>query len=240
MTELLRLDKRVVALIGCSRGHAQNYIEGGWVLVDGVVIEQPQFMVGDQQVALHPEARPDDPELATILLHAVADFDPSSGPLAAAGWFSAANQFEDDDSGVRPLKRHAFHQVCPLPLEAGASGLLVFTQDGRIARRLREDGSKLEQEYVVEVSGTIAADGLARINRGLSMDGHPLARVKASWQNEVRLRIAALDVRPGQIRHLCTEVGLGIVSMRRIRIARVAMGKLLPWQWRYLPDYAKF
>ena len=240
MSELLRLDKRVVALTGCSRGQAQNYIEGGWVLVDGVVVEQPQFMVGTQQVTLHAEARPDEPEPATILLHAMADFDPRSGSPDAMDWFSAANHAADDDSGVRPLKRHAFHQSCPLPLEAGASGLLVFTQDGRIARRLREDGSKLEQEYVVEVSGTIAADGLERINRGISMHGRALPRVKASWQNEVRLRIAALDARPGQIRHLCTEVGLGVVSMRRRRIARIAMGKLLPGQWRYLPGYAKF
>lgn len=240
MSELLRLDKRVVALTGCSRGQAQNYIEGGWVQVDGAVVEQPQFMVGTQQITLHPEARPDPPEPSTILLHATAGLDAAVGTPAAMAWFSAANHAADDDSGVRPLLRHAFHQSCPLPLEAGASGLLVFTQDGRIARRLREDGSKLEQEYVVEVSGTIAADGLARINRGMSMDGRALARVKASWQNETRLRIAALDARPGQMHFLCNAVGLQIVSMRRLRIARVAMGKLSPGQWRYLPAYAKF
>jgi 23S rRNA pseudouridine2604 synthase len=240
MNEPIRLAKRVVDLARCSRREAEHYIEGGWVLVDGVVVEEPQFKVTNQVVSLHAEARPEAVEPATILLHAPPGFDAPAGAALPAPWFSADTRAPEDDSGMRMLKRHATHLSAPLPLEVGASGLLVFTQDRRIVRRLVEDAEKIEQEYIVEVSGRIADDGLQRINRGLAMNGRTLARVKVSWQNEVRLRFAMMHARPGQIRHLCAEVGLGIVAMKRIRIARVAMAKMQPGQWRYLPGYERF
>ena len=50
MTEPVRLAKRVAALAQCSRREAEMYIEGGWVRVDGVTVEEPQFKVLEQHV----------------------------------------------------------------------------------------------------------------------------------------------------------------------------------------------
>ena len=106
----------------------------------------------------------------------------------------------------------------------------------RELRKLGEDGDRIEQEYVAEVAGAIAEDGLARLNRG----GRPNAPIKASWQSEARLRFAGKGIAPGQIEALCGEVGLQVTALRRLRIGRVALGSLPLGQWRYLKDIEKF
>jgi len=121
----------------------------------------------------------------------------------------------------------------------------VLTQDGRIRRRLTEDAELIEHEYIVEISGEIAPDGLRRLNHGLSFNGRVLPPSKVSWQNESRLRFAIKGVQDGQLRDMCAQVGLGVVSIRRLRIGRVALGKgpngaMPPGAWRYLPVGEKF
>jgi 23S rRNA pseudouridine2604 synthase len=123
-----------------------------------------------------------------------------------------------------------------MPLEALASGLVVFSQDWRVVRKLGQDSDRIEQEYVAEVSGAIAEDGLARLNRA----GRPNAPIKASWQSEARLRFAGRGIVPGQIEALCAQVGLEVKALRRLRIGRVALSSLPVGQWRYLRDVEKF
>lgn len=233
MTEPVRLAKRLAELVPCSRREAELYIAGGWVLVDGQVVEEPQFMVSQQVVALHPDAILTPLEPVTMLYHQ----PPEAG---AALPISADTQAKDDASGIRMLKQHFVRLTPCTALEPNASGLLVFTQDWRVARKLIEDAAKIEQEYVVEVAGEIAPNGLKRLNHGLSFNGRALAPIKVSWQNETRLRFALKGVQPGQIRHMCESVGLQVVGMKRIRLGRVSMAKLLPGEWRYLMQDEKF
>ena len=179
-------------------------------------------------------------EPATVLLHKPVGYDTISGRKAAAGLVQPDTHWPEDPSGVPVLEQH-FHRLTPLvPLDAEASGLMVLTQDGRIWRRLTEDGDEIEQEYIVEVSGDIAPYGLRRLNHGLEYNGRALPPCKVSWQNEIRLRFAIKDPRPGQLRDMCRQVGLQVVAMRRLRIGKVSMGKMPPGQWRYLPVGERF
>lgn len=240
MSEPIRLAKRVAELANCSRAEAERYIEGGWVSVDGQVVEQPQHKVSTETVTIDPGARLEPEEPATILLHKPVDFDTISGVNPAALLVTPATRWAEDASGIRMLKRH-FTRMTPLvPLDREGSGLMVLTQDGRIWRRLTEDGDQIEQEFIVEVSGEIVPWGLARLNQGLSYEGRELPPCKVSWQNEVRLRFAIKAVQGGQLRNMCAQVGLEVVSIRRIRIGRVALGKLPAGQWRYLPVGERF
>jgi 23S rRNA pseudouridine2604 synthase len=240
MSEPIRLAKRVAELAGCSRAEAERYIEGGWVSVDGEVVEQPQHKVSTETVSIDPHARLEAEEPATILLHKPVDFDTISGVNPGALLVTPATRWTDDASGFRVLKRH-FTRMTPLvPLDRESSGLMVLTQDGRIWRRLTEDGDQIEQEFIVEVTGELVPWGLARLNQGLSYEGRELPPCKVSWQNEVRLRFAIKAVQGGQLRNMCAQVGLDVVSIRRIRIGRVALGKLPVGQWRYLPVGERF
>lgn len=235
MSEPIRLAKRLIELIACSRREAELYIAGGWVMVDGQVVEEPQFMVSQQEVTLHPEATLTPLEPVTILFHQ----SPAAG-MDADTQIRADTQAADDASGIRVLKQHFVRLTPCTPLEPNASGLLVFTQDWRVARKLIDDAAKIEQEYVVEVAGEIAPDGLKHLNHGLTFNGRALPPIKVSWQNETRLRFALKGVQPGQIAHMCESVGLQVLGMKRIRLGRVSMAKLPPGQWRYLMPHERF
>ena len=228
-TEPQRLSKCVTRQFNCSRREAELLIEGGWVLVDGAVVEEPQFKVLEQTITLHPDAVAEQVEPATILLHKPAGLETGSRGLLQL--ISPASRAEDDASRVRPLKKHFSHLKLLLPLEDTASGLQVLTQDYRVERKLGEEGNRIEQEWIVEVAGSIVVDGLALLNQ---------PSVKVSWQNETRLRFALKNPQPGQIANMCASVGLTVLALKRIRVGRISMAGLQPGQWRYLPAHERF
>ena len=235
MNESIRLSKRLIEIIACSRGEADKYIEGGWVLVDGVIVDEPQFKVTTQKVELHPDATLAPVLPATILINSPVVFE-ANKPIASLPLITPETRSPEDRSGIRLLKRHFARLTPTVPLEAGATGLLVFSQDRKIIRRLVEDANRNEQEYVVEVSGEIFEGGLERLNKIVKRNGKPLPSAKVSWQNENRLRFALKNPQPGQLAFMCKAVGLTVVSMTRIRIGRISMSKLPPGQWRYLAE----
>ena len=240
MPDPIRLAKHVADLARCSRLEAERYIKGGWVSVDGWVIEDPAYPVTTETVAIDPAAQLETVEPATILLHKPVGYDTISGRKAAAGLVQPDTRWAEDPSGVRLLERH-FHRLTPLvPLDAEASGLMVLTQDGRVWRRLTEDGDEIEQEFVVEVSGEIAPYGLRKLNHGLHYNGRALPPCKVSWQNEIRLRFALKGVQGGQLRDMCKQVGLEVVAIRRLRIGKVSLAKMPVGAWRYLPVGERF
>lgn len=243
MTDTDRLAKRVAQLRNCSRREAEQFITGGWVRVDGVVIEEPQFRVSDQRIDIDPDAAPGDAEPVTLLLHKPPGYHTEADGAddkAASRLLGATTLWAEDASGVRPLKRHFAGLTLCAPLETAAGGLVVYTQDWRVQRKLTEDAATLEHEVIVEVAGELAANGLKQLNRGIPYQGRTPSALKVSWQNETRLRVALKGARPGEIEHLCAAAGLKVVSMKRIRLGSVSLGKIPPGQWRYLRDDERF
>jgi 23S rRNA pseudouridine2604 synthase len=236
MTDPVRLSKRLIEIIGCSRREAELYIENGWVLVDGEVVDTPQFKVENQRVELHPDAVVAPVEPVTLLLNVPV----GSTPERAAEHIGLAGRWPEDKSGILPLKRHVLRLKPCAPLQAGASGLHVLTQDWRTERKLKDDIAKLEQEYVVEVAGTLSASQLKRLVHGLNYNGIFLPPCKVSWQSETRLRFALNNPLPGQIEYMCTKVGLKVLGMKRIRIGGVPLSKVPLGQWRYLAANERF
>jgi 23S rRNA pseudouridine2604 synthase len=247
MNEPVRLAKRLAEQLGCSRREAEQYIEGGWVRVEGVVVEEPQFRVSGERIELSPEASLLALTPVTLLLNKpaglLADLDAPRGEGDASQCLLLPNRWADDRSGIGPLKKHLAAIELVTPLAPKASGLVVFTQDFRIARKLREDAQVIEHEVIAQVSGDIKPGGLERMNRvdhGFTFGGKPLPPVKASWQSENRLRFAIKGERPGQLAYFCESVGLKVEAMKRIRIGRVPMSHLPEGQWRYLFAHERF
>jgi len=238
MTTPVRLAKCLTKMLPCSRREAELYIAGGWVMVDGVVVEEPQFMVSEQKIELHPDANLTAAAPVTILLHQPADT--AINPSAALALIRPETRVANDPSNIHMLKQHLFRLTQHIPLEPNASGMAIFTQDWRAARKLSEEAAKLEQEYIVEVTGELAHGGLKLLNHGLTYNGRALPQGKVSWQNETRLRFALKGVQSGQIAHMCQSVGLQVLAMKRIRIGQVSMGKLPLGQWGYLMQGEKF
>ena len=246
-----RLAKRVAEMVPCSRREAEQYIEGGWVSVDGVVVEEPMFRVSNQKVEIDRDASLMELTDVTLLLHKPPGYDAMAALSEANKKVKPAQQLlqvathaADDPSGTRVLKRHFAKLTATVPLETGASGLVVFTQDWRVLRKLEEDAGVIEQEVIVEVAGEVAPGLLRRLNHGLESDRQTLPPVKVSLnstsETSSKLRFALKGVHPGLIAFLCERVGLEIVSMKRLRIGRVSMTQLPPGQWRYLQAHERF
>lgn len=255
-----RLAKRVMQAKGCSRSEAEKYIEGGWVSVNGSVIEVPAFKVAPQQaVTVDPHATLLDTGPVTLLLHKPPGYEAAlgagDGPHASSGSRSrgappaaqlldAASHAADDASGIRLLRKHMTGLTALAPLPTEASGLAVFTQDWRVARKLTEDIELVEQELMAEVQGSVTPDQLRRLSHGLSFNGRALPPVKVSISSgneaQTRLRFALKGIRPGQVPFMCDSVGLRLLALKRIRIGRVAMAALAQGQWRYLLPHERF
>lgn len=232
-----RLSKVVAALVPCSRREAEQYIAEGWVRVDGRLVEEPQVRVtAAQRVEVDRQARLQPVLPATFLLHKPAGL----GSEDARTLLDGANHWSGDSSGIRHSKAHGSGLQLLLPLPAQASGLSVFSQDGRIVRKLTEDAALVEQELVAQVAGTIAPGGLARLGSGLVRDGQALPPARVSWQSETRLRFAVKGIAPDAIGWMCEQVGLQLVALRRIRIGRLPTAGLPARQWRYLAAGERF
>ena len=122
-------------------------------------------------------------------------------------------------------------------LDIDSQGLLVLTQDGRIAKQLIGEDSQIEKEYLVRVDGQLSEKDLKLLNHGLSLDGARLKPAKVSWQNKDQLRFILKEGKKRQIRRMCELVGLKVVGLKRVRIGKVRLGDLPQGEWRYLrPD----
>jgi 23S rRNA pseudouridine2604 synthase len=247
-----RLAKRLAAQLPCSRSDAENYIVGGWVRVDGVVVEEPMARVRDEQtVVLDPKARLESQAAVTLVWHKpptrVLPDEPHLPEALAAKWFAAAHRFKGDRSGVRPLKAHLHKLLTVAPLGNKASGLMVFTQNPSVARKITDDAAQMEHEWLAEVADDPSLEDAARrdavlksLEKALFFDGWSLPSARASWQSEQRLRLAIKGCRPGQVAHLVERAGLQLTALRRLRLGRIALAGLPVGEWRYLLPYERF
>jgi 23S rRNA pseudouridine2604 synthase len=234
----LRLAKHLAALHTLSRAQAEQYIEGGYVRVNGVVIESPQHRVkgdGSERIELDSQAKLAPILPMTILWHKPSGIPSESTTDKACEGITLASRASTDRSGIRLLQRHLKEQVCVTPLETGASGLVVFTQDFPIKRKLIQDNALNEHEIMVDVAGTVSEQQLRGLNR-------PPMKVAMSKQTDkiTGLRFAIKGYAPGSIAAQCQHVGLEIEAMRRLRVGRIPLSGLEVGQWRFLMGYERF
>ena len=224
----------------CSRREADEYIEQGLVLLDGrPVTELGTRAFAHQTLELAKGAQRQQSQRVTLLLNkpigCVSHADDDHQYQPAVSLITLPNQWQST------LPRISLKGLAPAGrLDIDSTGLLVLTQDGRIARQLIGEDSNIEKEYLVRVKGALDDKGLALLQFGLSLDGKPLQRAKVSWQNEDQLRFVLREGKKRQIRRMCEMVGLEVVGLKRIRIGRISLGDLPMGQWRALNPFEKF
>ncbi|MDO9218737.1 MAG: pseudouridine synthase, partial [Lacisediminimonas sp.] len=129
-------------------------------------------------------------------------------------------------------------------LDIDSTGLLILTQDGRIAKQLIGEDTSIEKEYLVRVQygrpGRLPEHELKRLQHGLSLDGKRLLPAKVAWQNEDQLRFILREGKKRQIRRMCEAVGLKVLGLKRVRIGQVKLGDLPAGLWRYLGANERF
>jgi 23S rRNA pseudouridine2604 synthase len=222
----------------CSRREADEWIANGWVRVDGsVVAELGARVPRDARIEVDPAARAHQSEQVTILLNKPVGYvsgQAEDGHEPAIVLLRPENRWPDDPSPLRFKPVHLRGLAPAGRLDIDSTGLLVFTQDGRIAKRLIAGDSDVEKEYLVRVEGELSDDGMRLLRHGLALDGVQLKPARVSWQNEHQLRFVLREGRKRQIRRMCELVGLKVTGLKRVRTGSVPLGRLPAGQWRYL------
>ncbi|WP_076605909.1 pseudouridine synthase [Burkholderia metallica] len=246
-TGLMRLSKRMSELGMCSRREADEWIEKGWVLVDGERIDTLGTKVrADQKIEIDERASAAQAAQVTILLHKPVGYvsgQAEDGYEPAAVLITRANRWSGDHSPVRFSPQH-LHALAPAGrLDIDSTGLLVLTQNGVIAKQLIGEQSDIDKEYLVrvrfgerliDIDQHFPAESLAKLRHGLELDGVPLKPAMVSWQNGEQLRFVLREGKKRQIRRMCELVGLDVIGLKRVRMGRVMLGALPQGQWRYL------
>jgi 23S rRNA pseudouridine2604 synthase len=236
--EKVRVSKLMSEQGICSRREADSYIERGWVLVDGVpVTELGTRAFPTQQITLSKAAQSQQQASVTVLLNKPIGFvsgQAEQGYRPAITLITAQSHFKGDRSPLRFAPSHLKGLAPAGRLDIDSTGLLVLTQDGRIAKQLIGEHSGIDKEYLVRVEGKLFAEELAKLNFGLSLDGVALKRADVKWQNDDQLRFVLREGKKRQIRRMCELVGLKVTGLKRVRLGKVLLGDLPQGQWRYL------
>ena len=248
----MRLNKRMAELGMCSRREADAWIANGWVRVNGLPAVMGQPVAANARIDVDRQAEQQQRLQVTILINKPVGYvsgQAEDGHEPAAALIQPQNRWTECNSRMR----WGFEQLRGLApagrLDIDSIGLLVLTQDGRVARQLIGEDSEVEKEYLVRVSygaetvnvqAAFPREKLAVLRHGLSLDGQALLPAEVDWQNPEQLRFVLKQGKKRQIRRMCEQVGLFVTGLKRVRIGHVTLGHLPIGQWRYLGPHEKF
>jgi 23S rRNA pseudouridine2604 synthase len=209
-------------------------------LVNGVVVNQLGIKVApDVEITLAPQAIKRQNRLISIILNKPVGYvsaQPEPGHIPAIKLITAANQFGKragkPDERLKPERLKGLAVAGRLDIDS--QGLLLFTQDGRLAKKIIGEESRVEKEYIVRVEGSLPDDKLHLLRHGLELDGKPLKPAQVEWINRDQLRFVLREGRKRQIRRMCELVGLKVIGLKRVRIGNIRLGNLPEGKWRFL------
>lgn len=236
--EKIRLSKLMAERGICSRREADDYISRGLVMVNGEKIDQLGSKVSpDVKITLEAQALKQQKRLATIILNKPVGYvsaQPEPQYTPAIRLITPENQFGESKNRLTPDLLRGIAVAGRLDIDS--QGLLLFTQDGRIAKKIIGEDTKLEKEYLVRVEGRLPQDKLELLRHGLVLDGKALKPAEVDWLNEDQLRFILREGKKRQIRRMCEAVGLKVTGLKRVRIGELRLGKLPEGKWRFLED----
>ncbi len=248
----IRLNKRMAELGMCSRREADDWIDRGWVRVNGKPALMGQPVSPSDRIEVAQQAEHQQRQQVTILINKPVGYvsgQAEDGHQPAVVLVQPQNRWTECNSRMR-WGHEQLRGLAPAGrLDIDSIGLLVLTQDGRVARQLIGEDSEMEKEYLVRVSygaetvnvqGAFPVEQLKRLCHGLSLDGVALKPAQVSWQNPEQLRFVLKEGKKRQIRRMCEQVGLFVTGLKRVRIGRVNLGHLPVGQWRYLASHERF
>jgi 23S rRNA pseudouridine2604 synthase len=270
-TATSRLNKRMAELGMASRREADDWIARGWVRVNGQPAEMGMQVSTSDRIEINKQAQGQQANQVTILLNkpmGIVSGQAEDGHQPAITLVQPQNRWADDNARFFFHPRQLQSLVPAGRLDIDSIGLLVLTQDGRVARQLIGEDSVMEKEYLVRVTyqglpgsesggrqldeihehdpvtsnvqAVFPPERLALLRHGLSLDNQPLKPAKVSWQNPEQLRVVLLEGKKRQIRRMCELVGLKVVGLKRVRIGKVMLGNLPLGKWRYLAPHERF
>ena len=222
----------------CSRREADKLIEQGLVRVNGETVNTLGIKFPDTvEISLTEKAKKIQQKRITIMINKPVGYVSGQAEddyIPAVRLIKHDSQSEFDKSNLSLQSEH-FDGLAPAGrLDIDSQGLLVLTQDGRVAKQLIGADSDLEKEYLVRVDQLVSKQQLEQLTFGLELDGKALKRAKVQQINDQQLQIILREGKKRQIRRMCEAVGLHVSGLKRVRVGELRLGKLAEGEWRYV------
>lgn len=238
----MRLSKLMSERGICSRREADRLIEKGWVKVDGKIIQELGVKVEPEvKIELLPQARGNLNSKVTILLNKPVGYvsqNPEKGYIPAIRLIKPESQAGDTRNRLKASNLEGLAVAGRLDIDS--KGLLIFTQDGVIAKQIIGENSEVEKEYLVWVDQDISDQQLKELQGPLELDQKKLKPMQIELLGKQKLRMILKEGKKRQIRRVCELVGLRVTSLKRVRVGRIRLGSLPEGKWRFLEDDERF
>ncbi|KAF0684635.1 Aste57867_23392 [Aphanomyces stellatus] len=257
-SSLIRLSKLMSQKGICSRREADSYIQNGGVRVNGSIISELGAKVHPSStIELSRDAKNHLNSKVTVLLNKPLNWvssQPEDGHEPAIKLLSPANECKELNVHIPPRldSKVAVYGPLSLPkmavcgrLDVNSTGLLLFTQDGTLAKEILDPHGHIEKEYLVRVnlvldeSDRATQAKLHRLRDGIYIDNVLFSAKSVEIINVNQMRFVLTEGKHRQIRRMCEQVGLKVVALKRVRIGNIKLRSLPVGQWRYLQPFDK-
>ncbi|HAR63327.1 MAG: rRNA pseudouridine synthase [Candidatus Margulisiibacteriota bacterium] len=218
----MRLNKYMAINNISSRREADNLIKDGAVLVNGEIERNP--------------GRKIDPENEKVsYAFDVSELESQRTYIALnkpTGYVVSTN--EEEGKPVYDLVKHE-KGLAPIGrLDKDSSGLLLFTNDSSLPKKIIGEESHCEKEYYVKVVGQIPDGALEKLRTGISLWGVKTKSAAVKRRGPNSFLITLVEGKNRQIRRMCQKVGYPVVQLKRIRIHTINLDDIKLGEWRDL------
>ena len=218
----MRLQKFLSKAGICSRRKGEEYIQFGWVKVNGKTVTELGVKVDPERDFVEVDSEAIELNTASITL----------ALNKPRGYVSSCHQ--PDEKIVLDLVDIS-ERIYPIGrLDKDSSGLLLLTNDGLLHHQLSHPSFNHEKEYEVKVAKVLPEGALTKLAKGLPMMGTRTRPAGVQRISARRFKIVLQEGKNRQIRRMVRKVGNQVVSLKRIRIANIKLGDLPSGSWRHL------
>ena len=225
----IRLNKYLADCGICSRREADDLIKAGCVMVNDEVITTMGYKVKTEDKVVYGGQTLNREKLRYILLN------------KPKGYITTSDDPYERDTVMELVKNACPERVYPVGrLDKQTTGLLLFTNDGDLAKKLTHPSSEVPKLYHVILDKPLTKNDMLRISEGIELDDGPIAADSIAYdQDDDSKKSIGIELHSGRnriVRRIFEHLGYEVTKLDRVMFAGLDKYKLPRGEWRFLTD----
>jgi len=218
----ISLNKYISSTGKCSRREADQWIEWGLVMINGKVAVKGNRVTQHDTVTLNGKVLKNKSKPIYIAFH------------KPPGITCTTDQ-RDKDNIIDFIKHKK--RIFPIGrLDKASSGLILLTNDGDIVNHVLREENNHEKEYIVKVDKPVTAHFIQKMAAGIPILNTRTKKANLTQLSRSTFSIILTQGLNRQIRRMCEYLNYRVLTLKRIRIMHIELGKLEVGKWRDLTN----